>query len=110
MSRRTTRRPGGWFASRPVGVKIGAAVGLLAVVVLGTNALAIQRISALHDHQETIYSENLLPLNALAEVQRAHAAYRVRTLEYAVSDDERRADIVTQMQEKTGDLESGLAD
>jgi methyl-accepting chemotaxis protein len=110
MSRRTTRRPGGWFASRPVGAKIGAAVGLLAVVVLGTNALAVQRISALRDHQETIYAENLLPLNALAEVQRAHAAYRVRTLEYAVSDAERRAELVTQMEEKTADLQAGLAD
>src|SRR5687768_14570902 len=54
MSRTTPRRGGGWFASRPVGAKIGAAVGLLAVVVLGTNALAVQRISALRDHQETI--------------------------------------------------------
>jgi methyl-accepting chemotaxis protein len=110
MSRTTLRRPGGWFASRPVGAKIGASVGLLAVVVLGTNAMAVQRIEALRDHQETIYAENLLPLNALAEVQRAHAAYRVRTLEYAVSDDERRAELVTQMEEKTGDLEAGLAD
>jgi methyl-accepting chemotaxis protein len=110
MSRTTTRRPGGWFASRPVGAKIGAAVGLLAVVVLATNAMAVQRISALRDHQETIYAENLLPLNALAEVQRAHAAYRVRTLEYAVSDEERRAELVTQMEEKTADLEAGLAD
>ena len=34
----------------------------------------------------------------------------MRTLEYAVSDDERRAELMTQMQEKTGDLEAGLAD
>src|SRR3712207_3276803 len=110
MSRSTTRRPGGWFARRSVAAKIGAAVGLLAVVVLGTNTMAVQHISALRDHQATIYAENLRPLNALAEVQRAHAAYRVRTLEYAVSDDERRAELVTQMEEKTADLEAGLAD
>jgi len=110
MSRTNPRNPGGWFSGRPVGVKIGAAVGLLAVVVLATNALAVQRISALRAHQETIYAENLLPLNALAEVQRAHAAYRVRTLEYAVSDRERRAELRTQMAEKTDDLQAGLGD
>ena len=110
MSRTNRQRAGGWLAGRPVGVKIGAAVGLLAVVVLATNLLAVQRISALRVHQETIYEQNLLPLNALAEVQRAHAAYRVRTLEYAVSSPARRAELRQQMEEKTGDLRAGLAD
>ncbi|MCV2492028.1 HAMP domain-containing protein, partial [Geodermatophilus sp. YIM 151500] len=104
----TTRRRGGWFAGRPVGVKIGAAVGLLAVVVLGTNALAVQRISEMRNHQATIYEENLLPLNSLAEVQRAHAAHRVRTLEYAVSTPERRIELKEQMEEKNADLAAGL--
>ena len=31
----------GWFADRPIGVKFGAVVALLAFVVLGTNALAV---------------------------------------------------------------------
>ncbi|MFD2092620.1 HAMP domain-containing protein, partial [Blastococcus deserti] len=108
---RTTRsgRPGGWFADRPIGAKIGAVVGLLAVVVLGTNALAVARISEMRDHQQQIYTENLQPLNALSEVQRAHAAHRARTLEYAVSSPERRAELLEQMEEKTADFEAGLA-
>jgi methyl-accepting chemotaxis protein len=110
MPHRPPSRIGDWFAGRPVGVKVGAAVGILAFGVLASNALAVHGISALRDDQEAIYTENLLPLNALAEVQRAHAAYRVRTQEYAVSDDERRAELLTQMREKTGDLEAGLAD
>jgi methyl-accepting chemotaxis protein len=110
MSQRPPSRIGDWFAGRPIGVKVGAAVGLLAVGVLASNALAVHGISALRDDQEAIYTENLLPLNALAEVQRAHAAYRVRTLEYAVSDEERRAELRIQMREKAGDLEAGLAD
>jgi methyl-accepting chemotaxis protein len=101
------RGPGGWFADKPVGARIGAVVALLAVVVLGTNWLAIDRIQEMRAGQEAIYDENLLPLNALAEVQRAHAAHRVRTLEYAVSSPERRLELVGQMEEKNADLQAG---
>jgi methyl-accepting chemotaxis protein len=106
---RTTRsgRPGGWFADRPIGAKIGAVVGLLAVVVLGTNWLAVDRIQEMRDAQETIYAQNLQPLNALSEVQRAHAAYRARTLEYAVSSPERRLELLGEMDEKSADLQAG---
>ncbi|SDY37832.1 methyl-accepting chemotaxis protein, partial [Modestobacter sp. DSM 44400] len=100
----------GWFTDRPVGVKIGTLVALLAAVVLGTNLLAINRIDDLRSGQEAIYNENLLPLNALAEVQRANAAHRVRTLEYAVSTPERRAELVGQMDEKNADLDAALSD
>jgi methyl-accepting chemotaxis protein len=99
---------GGWFADRPIGAKIGAVVGLLAVVVLATNFLAISRINDMRDGQEQIYTENLQSLNALAEVQRAHAAHRVRTLEYAVSTPERRAELIEQMDEKNADVQAGL--
>jgi len=106
----TPTRTGGrfrWFADRPVGVKIGVVVGLLAVVVLGTNALAITSMQELRSGQERIYTENLQPLNALSEVQRAHAAHRARTLEYAVSSPERRVELVGEMEEKTADLQAG---
>ena len=99
---------GGWFADRPIGAKIGAVVGLLAVVVLATNFLAISRIDDMRDGQQQIYTENLQSLNALAEVQRAHAAHRVRTLEYAVSTPERRAELARQMEEKNADVQAGL--
>jgi methyl-accepting chemotaxis protein len=102
------RRRGTWFADRPVGVRIGAVVALLAIVVLGTNLLAVQKIASLRDGQEAIYEENLLPLNALSEVQRAHAAHRARTLEYAVSTPERREELKGEMEEKSADLEAGL--
>ncbi|MCZ2815513.1 methyl-accepting chemotaxis protein [Modestobacter sp. VKM Ac-2984] len=97
----------GWFADRPIGVKIGAVIALLAVVVLGTNALAIGRINDMRAGQDAIYTENLQPLNALSEIQRAHAAHRARTLEYAVSTPERRAELIEQMEEKTADLQAG---
>ncbi len=97
----------GWFADRPVGVKIGAVLALLAAVVLGTNALAMTRINEMRAGQEVIYTENLESLTALAEVQRANAAHRARTLEYAVSTPERRVELIEQMDEKNVDLQAG---
>ncbi|MDT0274475.1 methyl-accepting chemotaxis protein [Blastococcus goldschmidtiae] len=104
---RSGRSPGAWFADRPVAFRVGVVVALLAIVALATNALAISRIDQLRTAQEEIYSENLQPLNALSEVQRAHAAHRARTLEYAVSSPERRVELLGEMEEKTADLQAG---
>ncbi len=100
----------GWFTDRPVGVKIGAVVALLALAVLGTNLLALTRIDDLRANQETIYTENLQPLNALSAVQRASAAHRARVLEYAVSDPARRAELLGEMDEKQADVDTALAE
>src|SRR3712207_6038387 len=51
MSDRTpssTGRSGGWFADRPIGVKIGAAVAVLAVVAIAMTVLAVLRIGSLN--------------------------------------------------------------
>ena len=66
----------GWFVDRPLGVKIGAVLALLVVVVAGTNVLSISRMREMNSVQEEIYTENLQPLNSLAAMQRAVAAYR----------------------------------
>jgi methyl-accepting chemotaxis protein len=100
----------GWFTDRPVGVKMGAVVALLAAVVLGTNLMAVLRISDMRANQEAIYAENLQPLNALSAVQRATAAHRARVLEYAVSDTARRQELLGQMEEKQADVEAALAE
>jgi methyl-accepting chemotaxis protein len=100
----------GWFADRPIGVKIGAVIALLAVVVLGTNLLAVSRIQDMRAGQEAIYTENLKPLNALSAVQRATAAHRARVLEYAVSDPARRVELLGEMDEKQADIDAALAE
>ena len=91
-------------------MKIGAVVGLLAVVVLATNLLAVTRIGDMREHQEQIYTENLQPLNALSAVQRATAAHRARVLEYAVSDPARRQELLGEMDEKQADVDAALAE
>src|SRR3712207_1542659 len=89
---------------------MGAVVGLLVVVLAGTNALAIDRMSEMAADQQRIYDENLLPLNALSAVQRATAAHRARVLEYAVSDPARRTELLGEMDEKQADVEAALAE
>ncbi|RZU33728.1 methyl-accepting chemotaxis protein [Blastococcus saxobsidens] len=107
-----TRLPGGsgWFADRPLGVRVGAVVALLVVVLGGADALAISRMSEMQADQERIYDENLKPLNALSAVQRATAAHRARVLEYAVSDPARRQELIGEMAEKQADVEAALAE
>ncbi|RBY92211.1 methyl-accepting chemotaxis protein [Blastococcus sp. TBT05-19] len=109
-SSRTRATGGGWFSDRPLGVRIGAVVALLLVVLGGANALAISRMSEMSADQERIYDENLKPLNSLSAVQRATAAHRARVLEYAVSDPARRVELVGEMEEKQADVDAALAE
>ncbi|MGY1856129.1 methyl-accepting chemotaxis protein [Modestobacter sp. SYSU DS0290] len=99
-----------WFTDRPIGVKIGAVIALLAVVVLATNLVAVTRMNDMRAGQEAIYAENLKPLNALSAVQRATAAHRARVLEYAFSDPARQQELVGQMDEKQADVDAALAE
>ncbi|MBB3677432.1 methyl-accepting chemotaxis protein [Modestobacter versicolor] len=96
----------GWFTDRPIGVKIGAAIALLVIVVAGTNVLSISRMRDMRAVQEQIYTENLKPLNSLAAIQRAVAAYRSRVLQYPVYSVADRPEILAQAQEKLADLQA----
>jgi methyl-accepting chemotaxis protein len=96
----------GWFLDRPLGVKIGAVLALLVVVVAGTNVLSISKMREMNEVQERIYTENLQPLNSLAAMQRAVAAYRSRVLQYPVYSVADRPDILAQADEKLADLKA----
>src|SRR5688572_13701252 len=86
-------RSGGvrWFADRPVAVKIGAALAVLAIVAFGLTALAIQRIGTLADAGDTLYEDSIVPLNQLGEAQRTFQGDRARYILYGLSDDGTRA-------------------
>ena len=63
-------RSGGWFADRPIGVKIGAAVAVLAVVSVAMTVLAVLRIGSL-DAAATRINDNVVTLADLADIQRS---------------------------------------
>ncbi|QXG74257.1 methyl-accepting chemotaxis protein [Modestobacter sp. L9-4] len=103
-------RRSGWFLDRPLGVKIGAVLALLIVVVAGTNVLSISRMRSMNAVQEEIFDENLRPLNSLAAMQRAVSAYRSRVLQYPVYTVADRPKITQEAQGKLDDLKAASAE
>ncbi|MGY1725309.1 HAMP domain-containing protein, partial [Blastococcus sp. SYSU DS0533] len=95
-------RPGraGWFADRPVGVKIGAALAVLAMVAIGLTGLAVQRIGTLADAGDTLYSDSIVPLNKLAEAQRTFQGDRARNNILGFVDEAARAQLRPQLAER----------
>ncbi|MGY2127920.1 methyl-accepting chemotaxis protein [Blastococcus sp. SYSU DS0617] len=83
----------GWFTDRPVGAKIGAALGVLAIVAVGLTGLGVQRIGTLADAGDTLYEDSIVPLNKLAEAQRTFQGDRARNNMYGFVDDATRDEL-----------------
>ncbi|MGY1602059.1 HAMP domain-containing protein, partial [Geodermatophilus sp. SYSU D00815] len=98
-------RRGGWFADRPVAVKIGAALALLAAVAITVSGVAVQRIGTLADAQQVLYSDSIVPLERLGELQRTFQGDRARYNMYALADAAARADLKVQFAERKQLLE-----
>src|SRR4051794_36839382 len=81
-----TRSRSAWFADRPIGVKIGATVGLLGVVAVGLTTLATERMSGLSDSQQAMYTDSVVPLQELGAIQRSFQGDRARYISYALVD------------------------
>ena len=92
-------RSGGWFADRPIGVKIGAAVAVLAVVAVAMTVLAVSRISALEAGASRI-NDNVVTLADLASIQRSWQGDRSRYNSYGLVDPQTRAELVTELAER----------
>ncbi|MGY1639495.1 HAMP domain-containing protein, partial [Geodermatophilus sp. SYSU D00742] len=100
-------RSGGWFADRPVGMKIGAAVAVLAIVALTMTVLAISRINALHDASGRI-NENVGTLADLSDIQRSWQGDRSRYNSYALVDARGRAALQADLAERRETIEEQL--
>ncbi|WP_369135947.1 methyl-accepting chemotaxis protein [Modestobacter sp. I12A-02662] len=107
-SRSLTRRH--WFADRPVGVKIGAAVGLLGVVAVGLTTLATDRLSHLSDSQQEMYVDSVIPLQQLGAIQRSFQGDRARYITYPMVDVAARAELTAELAERRQVLQDQLAD
>src|SRR3954468_16708477 len=112
-SRMTTTIPPGrrrvsWFADRPVGVKIGAALALLAVVAVGLTVLAVQRIGVLSSAQEDLYQHHVVTFEDLANLQRAYQGDRARNITLAVADEATRAQLKQELAQRRTDINAKL--
>ncbi|ADB77537.1 methyl-accepting chemotaxis protein [Geodermatophilus obscurus] len=100
-------RSGGWFADRPIGVKIGAAVGVLAVVAVSMTVLAVLRIGSLNAAAARI-NDNVVTLSDLADIQRSYQGDRARYTQYGLADPQTRAALRTDLAERRQSLEDQL--
>src|SRR3954447_13252987 len=112
-SRMTTTIPPGrrrvsWFADRPVGVKIGAALALLAVVAVGLTVLAVQRIGVLSSAQEDLYQHHVVTFEDLANLQRAYQGDRARNITLTVADEATRAQLKQELAQRRTDINAKL--
>ncbi|MGY1848650.1 methyl-accepting chemotaxis protein [Blastococcus sp. SYSU DS1021] len=99
------RSPSGWFTSRPLAVKIGAALGVLAVVAIALTGLAVQRLGSLAESGDHLYGDSIVPLNKLAEVQRTFQGDRARNNIYGFVAPAARAELDATLLERREQLE-----
>jgi methyl-accepting chemotaxis protein len=90
----------GWFSDRPVAVKIGSALAVLALVAVALTGLAVQRIGTLADAGDTLYEDSIVPLNLLGEAQRTFQGDRSRNNMYGFVDEATRAELRPQLAER----------
>jgi methyl-accepting chemotaxis protein len=107
MSTSRAARPGGWFADRPVAVKIGAAIAVLAVVAVAMTVLAVNRLSAVQAAAARI-NDNVVTLAALADIQRSWQGDRSRYNTYPIADAQQRAALLTDLAERRETIDGQL--
>ncbi|MGY1729171.1 methyl-accepting chemotaxis protein [Geodermatophilus sp. SYSU D01062] len=107
MSTQRAGRTGGWFADRPVGVKIGAAVAVLALVAVAMTVLAVNRLSAVQDAAARI-NDNVVRLSDLANIQRSWQGDRSRYNTYPIADAQQRAALRADLTERRDTIDGQL--
>jgi methyl-accepting chemotaxis protein len=105
MSTTSSRRRSAWISDRPLAVKLGALVALMAIVGIAAGVLAVRGARSLRDGEATLYQGNVQPLVTLGAIQRSFQGDRVRIVSYNVADPatraKLRADLAKRRQELT---------
>jgi methyl-accepting chemotaxis protein len=102
-----TGRSSGRFADRPIGVKIGAAVAVLAVVAIAMTVLAVMRLNSMHAAATRI-NDNVVTLADLATIQRSYQGDRARYNQYGLADAATRMELRADLVERRQTLEEQL--
>ncbi|MGN8245764.1 methyl-accepting chemotaxis protein [Cellulomonas soli] len=99
-----------WFADRPIGVKLGTCLGLVAVVAVAISAVATVRLDELSAEQDVMYAESAVPLAALNGLAQALTGDRVRYTRLAAVDTETaRADLLDTIEANRDEIDLHLS-
>jgi methyl-accepting chemotaxis protein len=96
------------FKDLPIKLRVGAAVGALAVVAVVMGGLAIVTTKNLADGQEGLYDEHLVPIEQLEQIQRTFQGSRVRANAYAFEQPELRRALIAEIDGRRAEVESLL--
>jgi methyl-accepting chemotaxis protein len=80
-------RRAGWFADRPVLMKIGTSVVVLAAVAVSVGATAVAKIDSVSDNADSIYAQNLQAIAALGQVQHTLSETKIDVAQYVLNAD-----------------------
>uniref|UniRef100_UPI0012FFEA1C HAMP domain-containing protein n=1 Tax=Geodermatophilus chilensis TaxID=2035835 RepID=UPI0012FFEA1C len=108
MSQSPMPTSGGWFADRPVGLKIGAALGVLAIVAIGLTGLGVARINTLATAADRLNTDSIVPLERLGEAQRTFQGIRARNNLYAAADAATRQELSADLQQRRAQFEAEI--
>ena len=89
-----------WFADRPLAQKIGAIAAVLTAVAAGMGVLAIASVQRLGAGQETLFEDDVQPLDMLDEIQRTLQGTRVRVNLYAFTPEAERPALAAEIAER----------
>ena len=106
----TKARTGGWFAGRPVALKIGAALAVLALVATGLATLGVVRINTLADAADKLNTGSIVPLERLGEAQRTFQGTRARNNLYAGADAATRQELQADLEERRAQFDAEIDD
>ncbi|UOY00628.1 methyl-accepting chemotaxis protein [Blastococcus sp. PRF04-17] len=98
-----------WFAGRPIGVKIGAALTVLAVVAVGLTGLGAARIATLADAAQRLDTDSIVPLERLGEAQRTFQGSRARNNLYAIASADTREALRADLAERKDQFDAEVA-
>ncbi|NCT90798.1 methyl-accepting chemotaxis protein [Cellulomonas sp. APG4] len=94
------------FRDLAVAVRIGTAVGALAVVAAGMGGLGMLTAQQLNAGQHRLYLEHVVPMDQLDEIQRTLQGSRVRVNAYTFEPEDTRGDLRAEIAERRATLES----
>ena len=99
-----------WFTDRPLAVKLGSVVALMALVACVIAAVAVNGVQALRDGEQRLHHEVVEPLDTLGAIQRSFQGDRVRIVSYNVADAETRTFLRDNLAERQTESQSLLAE
>ncbi|NYD87278.1 methyl-accepting chemotaxis protein [Cellulomonas oligotrophica] len=94
------------WADVSVRTKVLAAVAVMALTALLAAGLALRAFGALRADVDALYDGAVVPLTQLTEIQRAYQGDRARVIQYGIADEEIRAELAAELEERRVDLDA----